>query len=491
MKRCSGILLPVFSLPSPYGIGTMGEQAYRWIDFLHSSKQRVWQVLPLGPTGFGDSPYQSFSSFVGNPYFIDFDILNKKGLLEKSDYTDIKWCQPEERIDYSTLYNFKFKVLKKAFLKFKEFDKLEEFKKENEEAENYALFMAIKNSCNGKPWYLWKDGLKKRRSQSLKKVREELKDEINFYLFLQYEFMDEWLKLKDYAGSKNVKIVGDVPIYASLDSCDVWTNPKEFLLDSNFLPIEVAGCPPDSFTEDGQRWGNPLYRWDVMKKNNYSWWEKRLNFAFRLFDVIRIDHFRGLESYYAIPKDDENARNGRWIKGPDKDFISFLKTSFKGKEIIAEDLSFLTDEVYELLKLSGFPGMKVIQFAFDKDEENQYLPHKYKRNCVAYTGTHDNDTVMGWLSSDLTGQAECAREYFGVKGKNDDEITDCFIKSALKSAANLSIVPIQDYLHLGSEARINTPSTDRDNWVWRLNKNYNDNSLDKKIALMTEEFFRD
>lgn len=491
MKRCAGILLPVFSLPSPYGIGTMGKEAYKWIDFLHSSKQKVWQVLPIGPTGFKDSPYQSFSSFAGNPYFIDFDILQEKGLLKKEDYENIRWCEDEKKIDYSTLYDLKFKVLRKAFLNFKNFDELERFKKENKEAEELSLFMAIKNANGGQPWYLWKDGLKKRCCSSLKKAEEELKDEINFYTFLQYEFMEEWLKLKAYANFKGIKILGDVPIYASLDSCDVWMDPKEFLLDDDFAPTEVAGCPPDAFTEDGQKWGNPLYRWDVMKKNGYNWWKRRLSFAYLLFDVVRIDHFRGLESYYAIPSGDENAKNGRWIKGPDKDFINFLKTSFKGKEIIAEDLGFLTEEVHELLKLSGFPGMKVMQFAFDNDEENQYLPHKYKRNCVAYTGTHDNDTVMGWLSSGSNENVSCAKEYFDVKGKTDDEITDCFIKAALKSAANLSVIPIQDYLHLGSEARINTPSTDVNNWAWRLGKDYSKNSLDKKIAHMTEEFFRD
>lgn len=490
MKRCSGILLPIFSLPSPYGIGTMGRAAYQWIDFLHRSKQSIWQVLPIGPTGFKNSPYQSFSSFAGNPYFIDLDILKEKNLLKCEDYESILWCESDQRIDYGILYDLRLKVLKKAFSRFRDFERLENFKRENKEAQDYAVFMAIKNSKSGSPWYLWEQELKKRSFAALEDVRQHFKEEIDFYLFLQYEFMEQWLNLKNYANSRGIKIVGDVPIYASLDSCDVWTNPKEFMLDENFLPKEVAGCPPDAFTEDGQRWGNPLYLWDEMKKNGYSWWKSRLGFAFRLFDIVRIDHFRGLESYYAIPGEDKNARGGRWVKGPDKDFISFLKTSFKGKKIIAEDLGFLTQKVYELLDLSGYPGMKVMQFAFDNNEENQYLPHKYKKNCVAYTGTHDNDTVMGFLSSGNENQVRCAKKYLGAEDKTDDETTECFIRAVLKSSADTAVIPIQDYLHLKSEARINTPSTQNDNWVWRLKENYDSSGLYKKIALMTEEFSR-
>ena len=487
MIRMSGILLPVFSLPSHYGIGTMGKEAYRWIDYLKKCNQKVWQVLPLGPTGFGDSPYQSFSSFAGNPYFIDLDILKDEKLLKNSDLKDIVWCKSETKVDYSALYNERFKILRKAFSRFEDKEALDDFKKENKWVRDYALFMALKDANKGSPWYMWQKGLKKRNSSALKKAREELKNEIDFYTFIQYEFFKQWKKLKSYANSKGIKILGDLPIYAAMDSCDVWKDPKQFYLDEELCPVEVAGVPPDGFTEDGQLWGNPLYRWDVMEENNFKWWKERLSSAFKLFDILRIDHFRGLESYYAVPAGEETARNGRWRKGPGKKFIQFLKDSFKDKEIIAEDLGYLTEDVHELLSASGFPGMKVMHFAFDGDMNNLYLPHNYEKNCVVYTGTHDNDTTVGWLHSAYEYQIENAEKYLGTEEKSYEEFTEAMVESALKSCADLAIVPMQDYLLLGSEARINTPSTDRGNWMWRMEGDYDKKAPCKKLAALVKK----
>ena len=490
MDRMSGILLPVFSLPSPYGIGTMGKEAYRWIDYLKKCGQKVWQVLPLGQTGFGDSPYQSFSSFAGNPYFIDPDTLKEEGLLKSADLKNIKWCSDETRVDYSTLYNERFKLLRKAFSNFKDTEALEAFKKENKWVNDYALFMALKDANNGAPWYMWKKGLKKRNSAALKKAREELCEDIDFYTFIQYQFFKEWKALKEYATSKGIKILGDLPIYAAMDSCDVWKDPKQFYLDEELCPIEVAGVPPDGFTEDGQLWGNPLYRWDVMEKNRFKWWKERLSSAFSLFDIIRIDHFRGLESYYAVPYGDETARNGRWRKGPDKAFVSFLKENFKDKEIIAEDLGYLTEEVHELLSFSGFPGMKVMHFAFDGSMDNLYLPHNYEKNCVVYTGTHDNDTTIGWLHTAYEYQVENAEKYLHAEDTTYEEFAEKMMEAALESCADLAVIPMQDYLLLGSEARINTPSTNKGNWMWRMEKDYDKKAPCKKIAALTKKYKR-
>lgn len=472
--RTSGILMPVFSLPSPHGIGTFGKEAYEFVDFLELAGQSYWQILPLSPTSFGDSPYQSFSSYAGNPYFIDLDVLCEQGLLAKEDYENIDFGTNEEEVDYEKLYNNRYKVLKTAF---KNFDaKISEYQsfceKEKAWLDDYALFMAIKDSKKGEAWYNWENPLKLREKEAIEQIKSKLKAETEFYKFLQYQFFSQWEKLKAYANQKGIKIIGDMPIYVAYDSADVWSRPEQFLLDETLTPTLVAGCPPDAFTDEGQLWGNPVYDWEYMKKEAipYSWWRLRIKFALRVYDVVRIDHFRGFESFYTIKYGEKTAKNGKWQKGPDMQLFNAIKQDFEGKElpIIAEDLGFLTKEVDALLKNSGFPGMKVLQFAFDGDPDNQYLPHNYNKNCVVYTGTHDNDTVNGWVNTANSGEVEFARRYMHVD--ENEGFNWAMIRTALMSVAETAIIMMPDLLGMGSVARINTPSTVGDNWKWRIKK---------------------
>ncbi len=483
-------MLPVSSLPSKYGIGTFGKAAYRWVDFLAQAKQKYWQVLPLGPTSYGDSPYQSFSAFAGNPYFIDLNLLCEQGLLDREDCKAITWGKSKRRVDYDTVYEHRAAVLHKAFEHFLDTKALDRFRRKHRAwIEDYALYMAVKAKMDLKPWNEWDEDIRMRRPEALKKWRAQCREEIDYTIFVQYLFYDQWGKLKKHANKKGVKIIGDAPIYVAMDSADVWANPQLFQLDENNVPTEVAGCPPDAFSEDGQLWGNPLYRWEVMEKDGFSWWLKRLKANLTTVDVLRIDHFRGLESYYAIPYGDTTARNGRWRKGPGKAFVDAVNREFGGAAIIAEDLGYLTPAVHRLLKSSGYPGMKVLEFAFDSREESDYLPHNYPKNCVVYTGTHDNETVRGWFSTADPADVATAREYLGLS--NDKDGNWAFIRAALGSVADLAIVPMQDYLDLGSEARINTPSTlGGNNWRWRMTKNQPTEELAKKIARLTELYGR-
>lgn len=485
--RQSGILLPVTSLPSPYGIGTMGKAAYNWIDFLENAKQSYWQVLPLGPTSFKDSPYQTFSAFAGNPYLIDLDLLVDEGLLMEKELT--KYSTSELFIDYGILYNWRFKVLKKAYERFD--NKNDAFnifvKKESYWLDDYALFMAVKNYFDGKSWQEWPDDYKFKKKAVINNFIENYIEEIEFYKFIQFVFDSQWKNLKAYANEKKVKIIGDVPIYVALDSVDVWSNPEEYQLDVELKPKRVAGCPPDAFAKKGQLWGNPLYDYQKMKKNNFKWWNTRIKKSFELYDVVRIDHFRGFESYYSIDAKETTAENGKWVKGPGMKLFKSIE-NLKNLSIIAEDLGFLTPEVYKLLNQTGFPGMKILQFGFDKNDDSPYNPHNYLPNCVVYTGTHDNPPIRTWFDNLDEETKHMVSEYVNLT--TEDKICDRMVRLALASVANIAIIPIQDYLGLGSDSRINTPSISENNWRWRLDEKYITKDLANYILFLTKLYKR-
>ncbi len=466
--RTSGILMPIFSLPSPYGIGTFGKAAYDFVDFLKQGGQTYWQILPLNPTNYGDSPYQSFSSFAGNPYFIDLDMLVSDGLLTKSEIIACDFGDATDKVDYEKLYLNRYPLLKTAFKRFLADDDYAVFIKENAHWLNdFALFMAIKNAQGGKAFYEWDIPFKQRHPEALKKAECDYIDDINFYKFLQYKFIKQWSALKKYANKNGIKIIGDIPIYVALDSADVWSAPQQFQLDSDYTPKAVAGVPPDVFSEDGQLWGNPLYDWNYMKKTGYAWWKQYLGCALQRYDTVRIDHFRGFESYFAIPYGDKNAKGGKWVKGPDTDLFDAFKDEFGNNlPIIAEDLGVITPAVRKMLSATNFPGMKVLQFAFDGDSKNAFLPHNLNTNCVIYTGTHDNDTIMGWLENFDANAVKQAKNYFNYQ--NNDGFNWAMIKSAMSSVADTCIIPMADFLGADSSARINTPSTLGDNWQWRI-----------------------
>lgn len=477
-ERNAGILMPVSSLPSPYGIGTMGEAAREFVRFLHKAGQSYWQILPICPTSYGDSPYQSFSSYAGNPYMIDLDDLCEAGLLEKSDYENIDWGDNQEKADYGLLYKKRFSVLKKATKAAEEkYETLiSEFRTENEKwLSDYALFMAIKDEQNGVSWLEWPEILRKRDNKALSVEREKLKDEIKFWECVQFLFFSQWKKIKAYANENGIKIIGDIPIYVSSDSADVWANPDQFQLDNNLIPISVAGCPPDGFSADGQLWGNPLFNWELMKEQNYSWWVDRIAYQTKIYDVLRIDHFRGFDAYYSIPYGEKTARNGEWKEGPGIDLFNVINEKLGELPIIAEDLGFLTDSVRQLLKDTGFPGMKVLEFAFDsRDTESGYLPHLYNKNCVVYAGTHDNDTILGWFDVISKEDAEYAKKYMRLSEAEGYHWG--MMRTAWACIADTAIMQMQDILGLGKSARMNTPSTLSDkNWSWRcLPGAYND-----------------
>lgn len=466
--RASGVLMPVSSLPSPYGIGTMGKAAHRFVDFLVKAGQKYWQILPICPTSYGDSPYQSFSSFAGNPYFIDLEYLCKDKLLTKKECMSFDWGGSERYVDYGIMYRSRYALLKLAYKRFVR-DIPEEYwafcQKQQDWLPEYALFMALKDANGGREWAKWPQELKRRDPAAIAQATEEHREDIEFYKMLQYLFFQQWEQLKAYANEQGIEIIGDVPIYVSGDSADVWANPEQFYLDNELNPIEVAGCPPDAFSVDGQLWGNPLFRWDVMKEDGYQWWTKRIAAMSELYDIVRIDHFRGFDSYYAIPANSENARNGYWKQGPGMDLFRVLESKLGRLPIIVEDLGFLTDSVRQLLKDSGFPGMKVIQFAFDTREESDYIPHNIIKDCVVYTGTHDNDTLMGWFKTAPKESVKMAKQYLNLT--KEEGYNWGMMRAAWSSVADLAVVPMPDLLGLGSEARINTPSTLGDNWKWR------------------------
>lgn len=491
--RRNGMLLPIASLPSPYGIGGFSKEAYEFIDLLEETGQKLWQILPLGPTSYGDSPYQSFSTFAGNPYFIDLDTLAEKGWLTKEACEASDYGDNESYIDYGRIYNSRFVLLKQAFLNsdILSDEKFTEFCKANQHwLLDYALYMALKNQNDGKSWIEWEEEIRLRKPEAVEYYKKELEEECNFYEFLQYEFHEQWTKVKEYAHKKGIQIVGDVPIYVAFDSADTWANPELFQLDEKNLPLGVAGCPPDAFSATGQLWGNPLYNWAYHKKTGYDWWLKRIAYCFDLYDIVRIDHFRGFDEYYSIPYGDETAVNGHWEKGPGMDLFNTVKEKLGELDIIAEDLGFLTESVFQLLKDSGYPGMKVLQFAFDPSEDSDYLTYKYQRNCVVYTGTHDNDTTAGWFEKLSDGDKEVALRYMNSFYTPKEEQHWDLIALAMRSTADTCIIPVQDFLGLGSEARINMPSTLGDNWKWRMTKGAFSEELKEKIRRMTKLYGR-
>ncbi len=498
--RSSGILMPVFSLASEYGIGSFSKEAYEFIDFLVEAGQTYWQILPLGPTSYGDSPYQSFSTFAGNPYFIDIETLINDGLLTKKEADAMDFGDNEEYIDYEKLYNNRFKLLNKAFVRSGLSEKskgnmmidkkaFDHFTDENKDwLEDYALFMALKNANKGHAWNEWEEGVRLRKPAAIKKAKEQYKDEIEFYKFQQFLFYSQWEKLKAYANSKNIDIIGDIPIYVAFDSADTWASPELFQLDEENLPVAVAGCPPDAFSATGQLWGNPLYRWDYHKKTGFKWWIRRIAGCYKLYDVIRIDHFRGFDEYYSIPYGDPTAEFGKWEKGPGYDLFKTVKDELGKLRIIAEDLGFLTPSVIALVKKTGYPGMKVLQFAFDSREESDYLPHNYIKNSIVYTGTHDNETTRGWYNTIPRKDKAFAKKYTNIKSSKN--ATWDFIRLAMESVSDTAIIPIQDYLDLGTEARINIPSTLGNNWKWRMKKGVLTEKLAADICEMTKTYGR-
>ena len=488
--RESGILMHITSLPGPYGVGTMGKHAYDFVDFLKESGQSCWQILPLTPTGYGDSPYQSCSTFAGNHYLIDLDTLIKDGLLEKSDVADIDWCWSETKADFGRLYNNRLNVLRKAYARFQGGAAFDQFCAENSSwLPDFALFMALKGKFGGKPWYEWDKDLKFRNYDAMWAIRQELKDEIRFYSFVQYLFYTQWTGLRTYANSNGIRIIGDVPIYVPLDSVEVWSSPELFQLDETLTPKVVAGCPPDGFTADGQLWGNPLYRWDVIEQDGFSWWIRRMGAASKLYDMIRLDHFRGFEAFWSVPYGDATAKNGKWNKGPGMAFVNALKKGLPEVEFIAEDLGFLTQEVLDLRDESGWPGMKVLEFAFDSREPSEYLPHSYTCNSVCYTGTHDNMTMRQWFETATPEAVEYCCEYLALT--KTEGLVRGTVRAAMGSVSNLCIIQMPDWLELGSEARMNFPGTLSDaNWTWRAKDGAMSKELAKEIYNMTKLYGR-
>ncbi len=488
MKRASGILMHITSLPGKYGIGTMGQSAYDFVDFLEKSGQRYWQILPIGPTSYGNSPYSSYSTFAGNPYLIDLDLLVEDGLLTQAECEAHLWGEDPCKVDFDAMYTEKLPLLKKAFLRDKPGKAYEKFLSENKDwAEDYALFMAIKQDQEMVQWYDWEDDLRLREPKALEKAKTELKEEIDFQLWMQYIFFAQFAKLKKYANAHGVKLFGDIPIYVAGDSADTWSHPELFCFDEDGRPSLVAGVPPDYFSETGQLWGNPCYRWEEHKKTGYAWWNERIRCAFLTYDVMRIDHFRGFDEYWAVPAEEETAINGEWKKGPGIQFFRQLHKKLGDLEIIAEDLGVMTPGVEKLLADSGYPGMKVLEFAFD-GSDNAFLPHNHIKNCVVYTGTHDNDTLIGWLNSAPKKEVEYARRYLNLS--HEESYSWGFIRAAFQSVADLCIIPMQDYLLLDTDCRMNTPSTVGNNWEWRMEEGAADEILSEDIREMVELYHR-
>ena len=494
-ERSSGILLHPTSLPGKYGIGSLGKEAYKFVDFLKKSNQKLWQIFPLGPTGYGDSPYQCFSSFAGNPYLIDFDLLIEQNLLTEEDLKDVNFGGNEEYIDYGAIYNQKYPLLRKAYENFKANEnkelkeKLETFKTENSSwLDDYSLYISLKNHFNGLPWNEWEDDIRTRKEAAINKYKAELANEIEYHNFIQFLFFTQWNNVKKYANDNGIKIIGDIPIFVAVDSSDAWANPEIFLFDPELKPVKVAGVPPDYFSATGQLWGNPLYDWDKLKELNYKWWVDRVRANLSTCDIIRIDHFRGFDEYWAVPYGDKTAENGTWCPGPRTDLFNAIKNELGELPIIAEDLGTMTQGVIDLREATGFPGMKILGFAFDSGEENDYLPHTYTKNCVVYTGTHDNDTLIGWFTKAKEEDRQFARDY--LHSQSDNEIHWDALRGAWSSVANMAIAPIQDFLGLGSEARINTPGLASGNWQWRLKDGVLTDELAERIAKLTKVYSR-
>lgn len=489
--RASGILLPVSGLPGKYGIGCFSKEAYRFVDFLKAAHQTYWQILPLGPTSYGDSPYQSFSTFAGNPYFISLEDLIEQGLLTKEECDAVDFGTAADSIDYEKLYIGRFGLLRKAYERSHIYEK-EEFQRFREEngywLRDYALFMAVKDRFGGESFVNWAEDIRLRWQYAMEYYQRELYYQIEFYEYLQYEFYRQWYALKAYANENGVRIIGDIPIYVAYDSADVWAHPELFQMDEDCRPRAVAGCPPDGFSAAGQLWGNPLYDWEKNRSQSYDWWIRRMEKCAQLYDVVRIDHFRGFDAYYSINAGEKDATAGHWEQGPGMELFHAIRARLGDIRIIAEDLGYITDSVRALVRESGFPNMKVLEFAFDSRDSSDpadYLPYNYDKNCVVYTGTHDNETLVGWLEDILPEEVEQIEAYIGRKTEDVKTLAAELIRMAQASVADLCIIPLQDYLGLGNEARMNTPSTLGDNWKWRAQREQIDEALTQKIKEIT------
>lgn len=488
--RTSGVLMHITSLPGPYGVGTMGKQAFDFVDFLHKAGQKYWQILPLTPTGYGDSPYQSCSTYAGNHYLIDLPLLVEDGLLDYEQINSFDWGTQADRVDFGIQYQNRLKVLRLAYDRFQGGEDFQNFCAENENwLPDFALFMALKEKFHGQSWYTWEESVKFRQPDAMAQATALLQEQIRFYCFVQYIFDKQWRALRAYARQQDVRIIGDVPIYVPYDSADVWSNPHWFQLDEAMNPTAVAGCPPDAFSEDGQLWGNPLYRWDLLKEDGYQWWINRLAAAGKLYDVVRLDHFRGFEAYWSVPFGDATAKNGQWIKGPGLDFMNTVKAKLPQLSMIAEDLGFLTQEVLDLRDDSSFPGMKVLEFAFDSREPSEYLPHTYPRNSVCYTGTHDNMTMRQWFESASSDAVDYATEYMALS--QQEGMVWGVIRTAMSSVSDLCVIQMQDLLDLGGEARMNFPGTMTSaNWTWRARDGFTGNGLAQRLCRLTRLYGR-
>ncbi len=500
-QRCSGILLHPTSLPGPYGIGSLGEQAFKFVDFLKAGRQCIWQILPLGPTGFGDCPYQSYSSFAGNFLLIDLDYLVRDGFLEPDHLADAP-SFPEQWVDYGQVFVFKSRVLAASyrFWKRRRGSGLEEFlafcSQESHWLADFSLYMALKRHFEEQelegPWSGWPRELVQREPEALDRWRKDLRERIELEQYQQYLFFRQWRALKRYAGEQAVRIIGDLPIFVAYDSADVWAHQELFLLAADGGPAVVAGVPPDYFSETGQLWGNPLYDWKRLRETGYRWWIERIRAKLRLVDILRLDHFRGFEAYWEVPASEETAVNGRWVKGPGADFFSTLARELGGGNqgrlpLIAEDLGVITPAVKRLRDRFQLPGMKVLQFAFDGDAANEYLPHNYLANCIVYTGTHDNDTTTGWYQKESPEVQDQVRRYLARGG---EDIAWDLIRLAFASVADLAVIPLQDALKLGSEARMNTPSLATGNWQWRFTSDMLDQEIAGRLRELAELYDR-
>ncbi len=496
MTRKAGVLLPVSSLPSPYGIGCFDQAAYKFVDWLQKAGQRYWQILPLVPTSYGDSPYQSFSTFAGNPYFISLDSLVQEGLLTAKEIKAVDMGKKTDDIDYAKLYKGRYKLLRKAYERSHIADNegFQGFVAENAWwLEDYALFMALKDRFDGKCWNEWPEDIRLRWGYAMDYYRRELYFDIEFQKFMQYYFTCQWHALKSYANGKGVEIIGDIPIYVAMDSADTWAHPELFQLDDQCRPIAVAGCPPDGFSATGQLWGNPLYKWDYHRNTGFDWWMSRLWYAFTMYDVLRIDHFRGFDEYYSIPYGDKDATGGHWEKGPGLNLFSTMKWRLGDRRVIAEDLGFMTESVRQLVRDSGFPNMKVLEFAFDSRDTgaaSDYLPHNYDANCVVYTGTHDNETLQGWFKSINPAEMTMVREYLQEQKLPVAELHKPMIVAAMASHAATCIIPMQDYLGLDNSARTNKPSTVGQNWRWRVDSKALTSALAAEIYSLSRIYGR-
>lgn len=489
MRSC-GILMHITSLPSPYGIGTFGKEAEKFAGWLKDAGQKYWQVLPIGPTGYGDSPYQPFSTFAGNPLLIDLDELVENGYITREMCEAADFGADPSYVDYEKVTRTKMKLLREAFRSFTDDVGYTSFMiDERDWLEDYALFTALKDKFGGRPWTEWDEDIKMRVPEAMELYRKELSEEIRFVKFVQYIFFRQWDRFHRYCNKNGIQLIGDIPIYVSPDCADVWAQPELFELDEKRCPKRVAGVPPDYFSATGQLWGNPLYNWEAMKKDNYRWWLKRIGKAGDCFDMLRIDHFRAFDTYYAIPYGHKTAEHGTWEKGPGMELFDAIKNDLGDVNIIAEDLGDIFDSVKELLKDSGFPGMRVLQFGFNpENSDNDHLPHRYPENCVAYTGTHDNATIMQWYKEADEKSRAMAKRY--LKPRFLERMNFCFIRNVYASPARLAIIPMQDVMGLGKEGRMNVPSTLGGNWDWRMPAGAATAARAEKLRDLAETYFR-